>query len=409
MSPALRILHLADEAAVRLELERIACDPEGVRRMASKGLMRCVKLVALECRAANILKQEMLALGGDAGVARGSVACSIPNSDVLLFGTVKQLRRLSQRLKAQPFGLAQVGDDIAQLLCHVETPAESLCGRDITLDLRLPRIMGVLNVTPDSFSDGGEFLAVDDALTKAEQMVSEGADLIDIGGESTRPGAPQVSEDEELQRVLPVVAALRREFPVPLSLDTTKSRVAREGLAAGANFVNDVSGLTFDCEMASVVADAGAGLFVMHTSGEPQTMQQRTTYLDLLGEVVGALAMSLERAADAGIPSENLAVDPGIGFGKTVEGNLALLRRLDELHSLGRPILLGTSRKSFIGKVLQQEDPQRRGIGTLATVTLGVQSGAKLFRVHDVAAAREAALMAWSICNERLPNTVAGP
>ncbi|PLY02821.1 MAG: dihydropteroate synthase [Desulfuromonas sp.] len=269
--------------------------------------------------------------------------------------------------------------------------------------------MGVLNVTPDSFSDGGNFYSLDAALARAEQMVTEGVDLIDIGGESTRPGAPQVSVDEELARIMPVAEALRREFEVPLSLDTTKSRVAREGLSAGVDFINDISGLTFDAEMATVVAETGAGLFVMHTSGDPLSMQQHTTYHDLLGEVVSSLNDSLELALDAGIPSENLAVDPGIGFGKTVEGNLTLMSRLDELLSLGRPILLGTSRKSFIGKVLQQEDPQRRGIGTLATIALGVQGGARLFRVHDVAAAREAALMAWSICNERLPEAVSGP
>ena len=405
MTSPLRVLHLEDEAAVRQELERIACDPEGVRRMAGKGVQRCIKLTALECRQANILKQEMLALGGDAGVARGSVACSVPASDVLLFGTLKQLSSLPARLRSQPFGLKKIADEVERVLERFAHPVQRLCGRGVTLDLGRPRIMGVLNVTPDSFSDGGDFLDLDTALSRVEEMVAEGADLIDIGGESTRPGAPAVSIDEELGRVMPVIEAVKSRFDLPLSLDTTKSAVAREGLARGVEFINDISGLTFDPALAEVVAGAEAGLFVMHTPGSPQTMQALTNYDDLLGEVVAGLAESLDRAISAGVPAENLGIDPGIGFGKSAEGNLSLLKRLSELLSLGRPILLGTSRKSFIGKVLQQDEPQRRGIGTLASVALGVQGGARLFRVHDVAAAREAALMAWAICNERLPES----
>jgi dihydropteroate synthase len=258
--------------------------------------------------------------------------------------------------------------------------------------------MGVLNVTPDSFSDGGQFLAVAAALTQARRLAAEGADLIDVGGESTRPGAPAISAQEELDRVLPVVEALRREVPLPLSIDTSKSAVAWAAVAAGADFVNDVSGLTFDPAMAEVVARSGAGLVIMHTRGQPATMQVDTRYRDLLGEVLLSLRASLARAEGAGVPGERIVVDPGIGFGKDVAGNLELLRRLADLAVLGRPLLLGTSRKSFIGRVLGQDDPQRRGTGTLATVALGVAAGARLFRVHEVAAAREAALMAWAVC-----------
>jgi dihydropteroate synthase len=403
MVAPLRLLHLEDEAAVRLELERIACDPEGVRRMAGKGVMSCIKIDALECRAANVLKQEMLALGGDAGVARGSVACSIPASDVILFGSLKQLRILPDRLRAQPFGLANIGARIEQLLQRTGTAPAVLQGRSVTLDLSRPRIMGVLNVTPDSFSDGGDFLGGDAALAHARQMVSEGVDIIDVGGESTRPGAPQVTIQQELDRTMPVIEALSRELDLPLSLDTTKSEVAREGLSLGVEFINDISGLTFDEKMAGVVAEAGAGLFLMHTPGDPAVMQQRTEYHDLLGEVVESLDGGVQKALEAGVEFEKLSIDPGIGFGKTAEGNLELLHRLPELRTIGCPILIGTSRKSFLGKVLDQNDPQRRGNGTLATVALGVQGGASLFRVHNVAPAREAALVAWSICNERLP------
>ncbi len=408
MAIPLRRLQFVSEVDVRRELEQIACDPEGVRRMADKGVACCIKIGALPCRAANVLKQEMLALGGDAGVARGSVACSIPSTEVVLLGSLKQLRRLPERLKTQPFGLTTLGLEIERLLARQGSRPGALLGRSVVLDLSRPRIMGILNLTPDSFSDGGAFLAPEAALAQARRMVDEGADLIDIGGESSRPGSESVSLQQELDRTMPVIEALRRECNVPLSLDTTKSAVAREGISLGVEFVNDISGLAFDDRMADVVAEGGAGLFVMHTPGTPDVMQQRTAYLDLVGEVVGALAQSLERARSAGVVDEKLAVDPGIGFGKTAEGNLTLLRRLPELTSLGQPILLGTSRKSFIGKVLQQDDPQRRGIGTLATVALGVQGGAQLFRVHEVGPAREAALMAWSVCNERLPTDRAG-
>jgi dihydropteroate synthase len=273
-----------------------------------------------------------------------------------------------------------------------------LLGRSCRIELDRPRLMGVLNITPDSFSDGGRYLSVAAALAQGRRLAAEGADLLDVGGESTRPGAQHVGVQQELDRVLPVLEALRRDMALPLSIDTTKSAVAEAAIAAGAEFVNDVSGLTFDAQMAAVVADAGAGLFVMHTRGRPATMQADTCYADLVAEVCAALQASVARALAAGVVAERIAVDPGIGFGKDVAGNLELLRRLPEFAVLGRPLLLGTSRKSFIGRVLGLEDPAARQAGTLATVALGVAGGARLFRVHDVGPAREAALMAWAVC-----------
>ena len=273
-----------------------------------------------------------------------------------------------------------------------------LLGRSCRIELDRPRLMGVLNITPDSFSDGGRYLSVAAALAQGRRLATEGADLIDVGGESTRPGARHIGVQQELDRVLPVLEALRRDIALPLSIDTTKSAVARAAIAAGANFVNDVSGLTFDAQMAAVVADAEAGLFVMHTRGRPETMQTDTCYADLVAEVGAALQASVARAMAAGVKAERIAVDPGIGFGKDVAGNLELLRCLNEFAVLDRPLLLGTSRKSFIGRVLGLEDPAARQAGTLATVALGVASGARLFRVHDVGPAREAALMAWAVC-----------
>jgi dihydropteroate synthase len=273
-----------------------------------------------------------------------------------------------------------------------------LAGRTCSLVMDRPYIVGILNVTPDSFSDGGRFLDLKRATEQGLRMAAEGADLIDIGGESTRPGAAPVSQQEELDRVVPVVEKLGRELGLPLSIDTTKSAVAREAVAAGADFINDVSGLTFDAEMAGVVAASGAGLVVMHTRGRPEVMQRDTHYDDLFAEVAAGLTRSIAAAEAAGVARDRIAIDPGIGFGKDVAGNLELLRRTADLAGLGRPVMLGTSRKSFIGRVLGRDNPAERLAGTLATIALGYAGGARLFRVHDVAAAREAAWMAQAVC-----------
>nr|WP_282003887.1 dihydropteroate synthase [Geotalea uraniireducens] len=263
-----------------------------------------------------------------------------------------------------------------------------------------PCIMGVLNVTPDSFSDGNRFFDLDRALDHALEMVAEGADIIDIGGESTRPDAAPVAEDEELRRVVPVVAKLAEQVTVPLSIDTYKAAVARESLQAGASIINDISGLTFDPEMAAVVAAGNAGLVVMHTRGRPPEMQYNTVYDDLISEVIEALKTSLQCACSAGIPAERIVVDPGLGFGKSLEGNLAILNRLDEFACLGRPVLIGTSRKSFVGAVLKRNSSDRL-FGTAATVALGVAKGATIFRVHDVKAMRDVADMAFAVTQSR--------
>lgn len=274
----------------------------------------------------------------------------------------------------------------------------ALLGKSCCLDLSQPRIMGILNLTPDSFADGGRYLEPEAAVRQALRMVAEGADLIDVGGESTRPGAESVAVQDEMDRVLPLIEKLAAEIDLPLSIDTSKSVVAAAAVAAGAQFVNDISGLNFDPSMGPAVAASGAGLFLMHTPARPERMQQHTLSGDVVAEVIAALQRCLCEAMAVGIPAEKLAVDPGIGFGKDVAGNLELLRRLESLVALGHPVLLGTSRKSLIGRVLDQPHPSQRLTGTLATVALGVASGARIFRVHDVGPAREAARMAWAVC-----------
>ncbi len=253
-------------------------------------------------------------------------------------------------------------------------------------------IMGVLNVTPDSFSDGGRFLDPGAAVAQAEALVAQGADLIDLGAESSRPGSEPVDETEELRRLMPVIEALAPRVAVPLSIDTTKARVAQRALDAGACIVNDISALRFDPDMARVVATTGAGVVLMHMQGTPQTMQRTPQYDDVVSEVRAFLAARMAAAREAGIRPDQILLDPGFGFGKTVTHNLTLLARLDELAALGRPVLAGVSRKAFIGQILAREVGDRL-MGTAAAVALAVERGARLVRVHDVGAIRDVVRM----------------
>jgi dihydropteroate synthase len=266
-----------------------------------------------------------------------------------------------------------------------------------SLSLRRPLIMGILNLTPDSFSDGGLCSDPDRAFEKALQMEEDGADIIDIGGESTRPGAAEVSADEESKRIIPVIERLAGTLKCAISVDTWKSAVAGRALAAGAEIINDISGFNFDPLMAGLAAASGAGVVLMHTRGRPENMQQDTSYDDLMTEILASLRASLATAREAGVSDGCIAVDPGIGFGKSVSGNLELVRRLRELSCLGLPVLVGPSRKSFIGTVLGRKLTDDRLYGTAAVVALSVSHGASILRVHDVRAMRDVADMAHAV------------
>jgi len=253
--------------------------------------------------------------------------------------------------------------------------------------------MGILNVTPDSFSDGGEFFEPERAVARARQIIAEGADILDIGGESSRPGAEPVSAEEELRRVTPVIEQIACwRSPVTISIDTTKAAVAERALAAGARIVNDISALRFDERMAEVVREAGAGVVLMHMQGTPRTMQIEPRYRDVVAEVRNFLAERIAFAESRGIKKSQIAIDPGIGFGKTVEHNVMLLARLRAFCELGCPVLVGASRKSFIGKWLGRE-PKDRLAGSLAVAAWAVMSGARIVRVHDVAETVDAVRM----------------
>lgn len=246
-------------------------------------------------------------------------------------------------------------------------------------------VMGILNTTPDSFSDGGQFNSLESALKQAQAMVQAGVDIIDIGGQSTRPGAETISLAEELERTIPVIQALRPTCPVPISIDTTRAAVAEAAVMAGANGVNDISGGTFDPAMLASVARLQVPMVLMHLRGTPQTMQQLTDYDDLIGEIKQALLQQVQRALAVGMRPEQLILDPGLGFAKTAAQNIILLQHLPQLRDLGFPLLVGPSRKSFIGQLLAQPDPQQRQWGTAAACCRAIAGGADILRVHDVA------------------------
>ena len=260
-------------------------------------------------------------------------------------------------------------------------------------------IMGVLNVTPDSFSDGGQFFSFDQAIAQAERMASEGADIIDIGGESTRPGSEFVSAAEELRRVIPVIEKLAVAVSVPISIDTTKAAVARAAIQAGAEIVNDISGLRFDAAIADEAAAAETGLVLMHSRGTPKDMQQLPPAKDIMSEVISGLSESVAAAEKHGVSRASIAIDPGIGFGKTMAHNCELIANLDQIAGAfpDLPIMIGTSRKSFIGKLLDGAPANERLYGTIASVAASVMYGAQIVRVHDVAAASEAIRVAEAV------------
>lgn len=258
-------------------------------------------------------------------------------------------------------------------------------------------LMGILNVTPDSFSDGGLFNTTSAALAQAQAMVDAGADIIDIGGQSTRPGAEQITLTEELDRVLSVLQVIRPKITIPISVDTTRAEVAQAAVEAGADIVNDISGGTYDPEMLPTVAKLDVPIMLMHIRGTPQTMQQHTDYQDLMGEIYSFLSQQIKAAITAGIQQEKIIIDPGIGFAKNYDQNLEIIRQLPTLKTLNCPILVGASRKSFIGKILNQPEPKARVWGTAAACCAAIFNGADILRVHDVAEMRDVSLVADAI------------
>ena len=392
----IRCLHITNANEAIHQIKEVGGDPTGVKLMEAKTLHFNLKMEGIDPRTANLLKQEMLSLGGDVAVDRRGLDCSIRQTDALLTGTQKHFEKLILKLEQYP-DLGVLGQSIKEAIKNISRTHYSIRCREQTLVLgKRTLLMGVLNVTPDSFSDGGVFFDRKSAIAHGLDMVEEGADIIDIGGESTRPGSKPLELKEELRRVIPVIESLAKEVKIPISIDTYKSTVAQRAIEAGAQIINDISGLHFDPSLAQVAAREDIPLVLMHIRGTPETMQKDVRYGSLFSEIIQYLKDSIQLAENAGLDPRQIIIDPGIGFGKTVEDNLLIIKNLFEFCILGKPILLGTSRKSFIGKILNTEADNRME-GTLSSIAIGVFNGAHIIRSHDVLQARKAIAVADAI------------
>jgi len=384
----LLLLDDLDEKALLDELDRIGADRRSFRYFAAKSGTLLLSVDDLDVRAANALKQEMLSRGGDIIVHRRTIDCGIPRTDALLMGTPGQFSRLLEKLAEMPYwGLDRFEKELEVSLRNAKRRAWNLSlpgGRNLALG-EGTKVMGIVNVTEDSFYGNSRRQNRDEAVEAALAQLDEGADLVDIGGESTRPGALPLPVDEEISRVIPVVTEIRLKRPeAVLSIDTRKAPVALAAVEAGADIVNDVSGLRFDPGMPETLASLRVPVILMHSRKSPEDMQESPKYGQVVREVWEELDETLGKACSAGIAREAVVLDPGLGFAKDASHNLNILKHLGAFRTLGRPLLVGHSRKSTIGRVLSLPDPADRLEGTLAVTALAAWLGVSLVRVHDV-------------------------
>jgi dihydropteroate synthase len=379
-----RILTINNLQTAKLELQKIGVSRRGIEAMCGKMQNLNIKLCDIEIGAANILKQEMLKLGGDAAVAAGVVEGVLQSTDVILMGNRAQLQKLDLS-NYHKFHLPDLEVKIKELLKLYSSHQPTLLncrGKELKLDTT--KIMGILNVTPDSFSDGDRYTDKDKAVEHALQMVREGAEIIDIGGESTRPGAQPVSSAQELERIIPVLKAIRNKSDAIISIDTNKAEVAKQAILAGADIVNDISALRFDDKMIDVLNQfPNVPIILMHMQGTPRNMQKNPHYNDVIQEILTFLQNRIKFCQQNGINKDRIFIDPGIGFGKHYNDNVEILQKIGEFRSLGVPVLLGASRKSFLKKIYE-EKAEKRLSGTLATTAWASWNKIEIVRVHDV-------------------------
>jgi dihydropteroate synthase len=391
-----RLIRVEDRADARRILEELGSDKAGVKIMARKMQHLSIHVENVQARAAHIIKEVMLSKGGECATPKDLLVVEgTERVNVIIIGTITHLRKLISNLSVQPFGMKALSVELKDLLQSVvETGPRILDAGGHMLEIGgRTLVMGVINTTPDSFSDGGSFDTLEKARKRALEMQEAGVDIIDIGGESTRPGAEPLPPDEELRRTIPLIESLEGEIDVPISIDTYKSGVAGRALDAGACIINDITALRFDEKLAPLAARRGAPVILMHMQGEPRNMQEDPQYEDVVGDISRFFRERAAAAVEAGISPEKLLVDPGIGFGKTVEHNLEILRRIEEFRGLGYPLVLGTSRKRFIGAVLDRPVDQRL-LGTAATVAFAIARGVDVVRVHDTEEMLEVVKMA---------------
>lgn len=383
-------------------MESIGVHKASLPIFANKNQILPLKLLQVRTPAANIIKQEMLAAGGDAAVPTGCVLNKDKYSDVLLLGTRKHYNLFLKKLELMPyFGMDKVKAELEAVLNEEKLQTVLANGRVLNYDKVL--IMGILNITPDSFYENSR-TAIEEVVAKAGQMLADGADILDIGGESTRPGSEAVAAEEEQARVLPVIEALRKAYPeAVLSIDTYRASTARLAIEAGADIINDISAMEADAEMIDVVCETKAPIILMHMRGTPQNMQTQCEYKNVVEEVAVYLAERAELLRERGVGADKIILDPGIGFAKNAEQNLKLMRDLCALTSFGYPVLLAASRKGTVGKVLGDLPAEERLEGTIATSCQSVYAGANMVRVHDVKENLRAVRMLEAIlCPERM-------
>ncbi|HRZ78471.1 MAG TPA: dihydropteroate synthase [bacterium] len=363
-------------------MNKLKVSHTGTSIMKDRFSLKSFMITDISTPAANVIKQHVLALGGEAAVPAHSVNCSEPKSDLVFSIREDRLPQLLEKFRCQCWKLPEAAE-IIQNIVSCTAPWFNFNSEKIKTDR--PLVMGILNVTPDSFSDGGKFHDPEKALERALEMVHDGADIIDIGGESTRPGSMPVEAQEEIKRTVPVIKMMRENgIMVPVSIDTSKSEVAKAALDAGADIINDISGFTFDDKMSYLAGESGVPVILMHILGRPSTMQKNPEYKDIFPEMLDHLKRSVETAFAAGVKKENIILDPGIGFGKTLEHNIAIVKHLEVFHSFAMPVLAGVSRKSFIGSITGRKEPVERVAGSTALHLSLLQKGAAIIRAHDI-------------------------
>ena len=385
---------IKDIEEAKEELKKIKVHKDAITILSPKMFHLNIKIEDVEPQDAIIMKQEMLCCGGDVAIAYNALPPKSEKGNVMIMGTEKQIELLVARLKRQYERLKKLGEEIENLLHRFERKVVMKIGNKKFEFGKRSYIMGILNVTPDSFYDGGKYFDSEAAIERAKEMEKEGADIIDIGGESSRPFSKRIDEKEEMDRVLPVIEALSNEIKVPISIDTYKPRVAEAAIQAGAAMINDIMALRNGME--NVAREYDVPVVLMHMKGTPETMQINPYYEDVTAEIMKFLDERIKFALENGIDEDKIIIDPGIGFGKRQEDNLRIISHLAEFKSLGMPILIGASRKSFIGNILNLP-PEERLEGSIASAIVAILNGANIIRCHDVLATKRAATVADAI------------
>ena len=381
------MLYEVNQDALRYELEHLGVYKPSVAIMLGKGKITPLKMLHVRTPAANIIKQEMLAAGGDCATPGTTITCAVPHVDILLLGNGKHYKTLLYKLKQMPyFGIPDIVAELERYLAAVPKCTLLSDGRVLRYDS--VKVMGIINVTPDSFYADSRIKGIDAVLEQAERMLTEGASVLDIGGESSRPGSDPVTEEEERDRVLPAIRAVKMKFPeAVISVDTYRSSLAKDALEYGADIINDISAMTADDAMPDVVAETKAPVILMHCKGTPKNMQQRCEYKNVVQEVTEYLLGRAMLLRERQIGPDKIILDPGIGFAKNDEQNLRLIQNLNALTVNAYPVLMAASRKTTVGNVLGEDKalpPEERLEGTLAVTAAAVYAGASLVRVHDV-------------------------